>query len=71
MPYRFKENKTAELETKMAQLNSKLMEYRNQVETQKKELKIAHKVFSIKKTWNTQLHLTIIWFNASANLILR
>eukprot|EP00795_Rhopilema_esculentum_P014302 gene14302-5339_t len=39
-------NKVAELEGKVTQLTSKVFEYRNQVESQKKELKIAHKVLT-------------------------
>ena len=39
-------NKVAELEGKVTQLTAKVFEYRNQVESQKKELKIAHKVIT-------------------------
>ena len=38
------ETKMGELEAKVSQLNAKVTDYRNQIDLQKKELKIAHKV---------------------------
>lgn len=58
----FKDNKISDLEGKLNNMTAKMTEYRNQVETQKKELKIAQKVyvlfywiFKYQKWWKAEI----------------